>query len=407
MTFLKRTISPPDLKHTYSMRVEQYRGVCALLVLLAHGSGDEGMLVSNFRWPNVIHYFNAGLLSVMVFFCISGYVIGLNYDRNKIKIKEYLKKRAIRLFPIYLFALVICVLVAGFPQWYVLLGNALFLQSDQSYFGVSIPIFVNYPAWSLNFEVVYYLAFIAVFFLRPTVWKMLLIMAAVTVLALFTGDHLVLLSDYVNGFYFWILGLMIAWKTFDTTDSEEISVPFFSILFLHMSLHHLNVGEIAMHLIGIHTLNNTSWLFNIPFSLMVMCTLTGRNNTFLKFNKILCYCLPAMVFLYLGINHRLTEDTRWVMCLIFWILSLIFYFEKRVSGFVLDKLTGLGKISYALYLIHVPVAKLIKKTIYINNQGWEVVVKYSLWITITFGLAYLLERRLQPAIKKYFTSKPV
>ena len=67
----------------------------------------------------------------------------------------------------------------------------------------------------------------------------------------------------------------------------------------------------------------------------------------------------------------------------------------------MDKLTGVGKISYALYLLHVPIAYFIKKTFFINNQPLEVVVKYSLWISITVCLAMVTELKLKPIIKRH------
>lgn len=407
MNFFQRSISPPGLKHNYSLHVEQYRGVCAVLVLLAHALGDEKLMSDDFKFPSFVHYLNAGYLSVMVFFCISGYVIGLNYDRIKLNIGDYLKKRAIRLYPVYLFALIMCLVVVGFPQLYVLIGNILFLQNDQFYFNFKIPMFVNYPTWSLNFEVVYYFTFILVFFLQPKVWKMLLFMLAFSIgFIFFPSLKFSFIPSYLNGFYFWMVGLVIAWRIFDTGESKDRRVAFFSILFLHMSQHHLGIGEIILRAAGLHTLTTINWLFDLPFCIMVMCALTGRDNTFLRYNKVLCYVLPGLVFLYLVLHHRLTEDTRWVMCFIYWILSLVFFFERKVSDLVLSKLTGVGKISYGLYIFHVPVAKLIKKWVIIQDVRMEMIVKFGLWVIFTFGLAYLFERSLQPAIKRYFTAQP-
>jgi peptidoglycan/LPS O-acetylase OafA/YrhL len=72
----------------------------------------------------------------------------------------------------------------------------------------------------------------------------------------------------------------------------------------------------------------------------------------------------------------------------------------------MSKLTATGKISYSIYLLHVPVAMLIKKFVFISDLKTEVIVKYILWITITFALSYLLERVMQPAIKRFFFPKP-
>jgi peptidoglycan/LPS O-acetylase OafA/YrhL len=403
MNLTAARIAPSGEKHGYSLHIEQYRGLCALLVLAAHGFGDESLLLTGFKWPEMMHYFSAGNLSVLVFFCISGYVIGLTNDRSTLDIGGYLKKRAIRLYPIYLFALVVCILVAGGINWPLFIENLLFLQNGQPYVHWQVPVFVNYPAWSLNYEVVYYLAFILIFFLKPKVWIMLLIMLALSAGLLYANNWL-FLSSYINGYYFWLMGLVIAWNVFKDAKPEYRKIPLLSILFMHISTHHLVIGELILRAAGIHTQTNLNWLFYFPFCLMAMGTLTGRHNTFLKYNKILAYALPGLAFAYLLLHHRLTEDMRWIMCLIFWLLSLAFYFEKKISGMLLDRLTGVGKISYALYLLHVPVALLIRKTIFISNMTGQIVVKYALWLGITFTLAYLLERKAQPAIKKYLVA---
>jgi len=402
ISFFNRPLSPPLIKHGYSKPIEQYRGLCALLVLSAHVLVHTDTLVDNFKWPIYLEYLGSGYLSVMVFFCISGYVIGITNDKPKLDIKNYLKRRLVRLYPIYLISIILCIIFAGGISFYVLTGNLLFLQNDSPYGHINMPVFVNYATWSLNYEIVYYLLFIALFYFQPKLWKLFALLLALSIACLFTNDSFVFLSNYINGFYFWVLGLIVAWSLIKATPAKQLSIPLISMVMLHLCQNHLGVGVIILHLLGIYTKSNFNWLFDIPFCLMIMAILTNKDNAFLRFNKILSYSLPACVFIYLILHHRLLEDTRWIMCLIFWILSLLFYFEKKISAFLLDKLTLVGDISYGLYLLHIPVAYIIKKTIFINNQGTEIVVKYSLWILVTFALSFLLEKKLQPAIKKYF-----
>jgi peptidoglycan/LPS O-acetylase OafA/YrhL len=405
VSFLKKPLSPPNLKHGYSLHIEQYRGLCALLVVINHGTVHEDMLLDNFKWPLFVDYFGAGYLSVIIFFCISGYVIGINNDSAKLDVKSYLKKRAIRLYPIYIVSILLSILVIGrFPVFEVL-GNLFFLQNDTPYMGFKIPILVNSVTWSLNYEVIYYLLFIGLFFLQPKIWKLLLVMLILSIITIHSNISILAFVSYLNGFYFWVLGLIIGWSIFQAEVPKDRSIPLLSMLFLHLCQHHLGVGEIILHTLGIHSPTNINWLFDIPFCLMIMCILTAKDNAFLRFNKILCYSLPACVFLFLIFNHRIFEDLRWIMCLIYWLLSLLFYFEKRISAFLLDKLTGIGKISYALYLVHVPVAELIKKTVFISDQKTEIIVKYTLWVFISFALSLLLERIFQPAVKKYLFAK--
>ena len=401
--FLNKKLSPPALKHQYNIQIEQYRGLCALLVFMYHGvSLGEYMLLDSYSLPSFVHYFGAGGLSVILFFCISGFAIGVSHDKASLNVGDYLKRRLLRLYPIYLVSFFICLIVAAELPLKEVLGNLFILQNNNPYLGFKIPIFVNVSTWSLNYEIVYYLLFIAFFFLQPKIWKILLFMLIVSVGLIYAHANVLFFADYVDGLYFWLLGLIIAWNIFKYQSPKNNAVPLLSLLFLQMSQDHLGLGEIILHTISIRSPTIVNFLFDLPFCLMVMCILTGRDNAFLRFNKLLSYALPACVFLYLVFAHRIFEDMRWIMCLIYYLLSLLFYFEKRISAFLMDKLTGVGKISYGVYLLHVPVALLIQKTAFMNDRYGGVVVKYALWIILTFGLSVLLERYLQPALKRWF-----
>jgi len=69
---------------TYREDIQILRGIAVLLVLFFHLSID---------------LFDSGYLGVDVFFAISGFLMGVLYDKNK-KIDFY-KRRALRLLPVY------------------------------------------------------------------------------------------------------------------------------------------------------------------------------------------------------------------------------------------------------------------------------------------------------------------
>jgi peptidoglycan/LPS O-acetylase OafA/YrhL len=400
--FFNKKIQPPLLKHTYNKQIEQYRGLCALLVLITHGTAHENLLINHFSWPEYIHYAGAGYLSVLVFFCISGYVIAVSNDYSRLNIKIYLKKRLIRLYPVYLIAILLCLIVANNINFSVLAGNFFFLQNDAPYWHYQIPVFINFAAWSLNYEVLYYALFIPLFFIKPKVWQLLLIMFLFSVLLISTTSNSLFFIQHLNGYYFWIIGLLFGWEIIGGDKHQDKKIPLLSILFMHLCQQHLGIGVIVLHVLKINSTTNFNWLFDIPFCLMIMSTLTNTSSIFLQFNKFACYMLPATVFTYLIFQYRIFENERWTMCLIFWICALLFYNEKRISALILHQLTIVGKISYSLYLLHIPVALLIKKVIFISNRPAEITVKYLLWIIITFGLSFVLDRIFQPAVKNYF-----
>ncbi|RYY07803.1 MAG: acyltransferase [Sphingobacteriaceae bacterium] len=400
--FLKKRISPPLLKYSYNKQLEQYRGLCALLVLITHAVGMKNFLINDFSWPEFIHYIGAGYLSVLVFFCISGYVIAVSNDQNLLNIKLYLKKRFIRLYPVYLITILLCVAIAKDIHISNLIGNLFFLQNDAPYWQYRIPVFVNYVTWSLNYEVFYYTLFIPLFLMRPKVWQMLLVMLLFSVILLQANSKTLIFAHYLNGYYFWIIGLFFGWKIIQGNESFDKPIPLLSMLFIQLCQNHLEIGAIILHVFNLHLNTNFNWIFDIPFCIMIMGMLTNTSNLFLKMNKIFCYTLPIVIFIYLILHNRIFENERWIMCLVFWIFSLLLYREKKISALILHKLTPIGKISYSLYLLHVPVALLIKKVIFISNRPAEIIVKNLLWIAITFGLSFVLEIYFQPAVKKYF-----
>jgi peptidoglycan/LPS O-acetylase OafA/YrhL len=403
---LRNSLTPPLLKHSYNRNVEQYRGLCAVLVLLAHGTTHDGILLKNFELPEYLHYVNAGYLSVLIFFCISGYVIGLTNDNAVINALQYIKKRAVRLYPAYIISIIICLFIASGISARTLVINFFFLQNVHGYFGLKAPIFLNFSTWSLNYEAVYYSLFLVIFWLKPKTWPFLSCLFLASVLMINITTDYIFIANYLNGFYFWLLGLLISWRIILKKDVPRGNqdIPLLSILFLHLCQNHLGLGKIALNFLSIESNTNFNWLMDIPFCLMVMATLTQRENKLTKINKIFCYIAPAAIFIYLIMHHRLFEHERWIMCFIFWIMSLIFYFETVISKYLLSSFTVIGEISYALYLLHVPIALFIKNTVHIHNPITEFIVKYSLWITITFTLSYIIEKKLQPAIKRYTAS---
>lgn len=402
LTVLKSAIAPSGNKLNYNKSIESYRGLCALLVVLAHGTVHTDLLFENFKWPAFVEYINAGYLSVLTFFCISGYVIGLsNNSLRKFEIGNYIKKRAVRLYPIYILSIFLCVLAVNQFPIPLIIKNLLFLQNSYGYFGYPVLPFVNYASWSLNFEVVYYLAFIGIIFIRPRFWILLVALLALSIGLKTTGSSTQFIAGYINGFYFWILGLIIAWNS--KSRKEQIKpIALLSLLFLHICINHLGIGKIILNTMHINTFNNINWLFDLPFCLMIITTLTGYSNLLFKLNKIFCYSAPAIIFMYLLVSHRIFENERWWMCAIFWGLSLLFYFEKKISQYLLKKLLFFWEISYAIYILHVPIALLIKKYVFIGNHTTELFVKYLLWIALTILFSYLMEKIVQPKIRSFF-----
>lgn len=99
---------------------------------------------------------------VSFFFFISGFVMSLVYDRQGVDLKprRFYWRRFSRIYPVYLFAFVITLLVVvllkgAAPKGLNILLHALGLQSLNPGYVLDL----NYPTWSISVELVFYLLF--------------------------------------------------------------------------------------------------------------------------------------------------------------------------------------------------------------------------------------------------------
>src|SRR5476651_590347 len=134
------------MKKQFDYNLESLRGFCALIVLFHHivifrDHLDPVSIPGHILIP----YDPPGRLMVLIFFMLSGYVIGLVYsDKKDFSITDYIKKRLIRLYPIYIFSILITVLFFS-ESLKVVIANLFFTQNILS---VTIPF--NQSLWSLN-----------------------------------------------------------------------------------------------------------------------------------------------------------------------------------------------------------------------------------------------------------------
>lgn len=177
-------------KHVFTT-MDALRGVAALLVVVYHAGTS--------RIPG-------GYLAVDLFFALSGFVLAYNYSgmgRGLTAVSDFMRKRIIRLYPLYIIALGVGALVYFVTRFLdgnlwmskavVTLGaNALFLPAPPS-FALTWHLYpLNPPAWSLWSELLVNLAFAL---LIPFMGKRLLIGAigvgaVAVVIAAFAHDSL-------------------------------------------------------------------------------------------------------------------------------------------------------------------------------------------------------------------------
>lgn len=144
------------------------RGFACLMVLVAHCAAPrEAMFLA--LWDVSWLWFSAGGVAVRIFFCLSGYLMGKlfytqKYKLNKTGILNFFRNRALRVFPLYYFA-VIVLSVFVYPHiWQPANWQYLFRLLTFTY-NQTLPVIFNGALWSLSTEVQFYLCVPAIFWL--------------------------------------------------------------------------------------------------------------------------------------------------------------------------------------------------------------------------------------------------
>jgi peptidoglycan/LPS O-acetylase OafA/YrhL len=224
------------LQRRQSDRLNMLRAGAALVVVINHVRGLFFVHGSEVESPNIIFrafylVTSLGHQAVMVFFVLSGYLVGSSIVRSGMKNwswRHYLNRRLTRLWIVLIPALVLCALIdhIGFSAFGlhgiygtgrntngilpgpvpaqstggIFFGNIFFLQ------GIHVPTFgANGALWSLTYEFWYYLLFplvMLIAYARPAFAKATAGLAALGII-LFVGSTI---SLY---FLVWLLGVAV------------------------------------------------------------------------------------------------------------------------------------------------------------------------------------------------------
>lgn len=176
--------------------IQVLRGVAALMVVISHIGAVERKY--GFSGQNLLARADIGQAGADLFFLISGFIMVVTMARrfgNPSEIGPFLIRRFMRIYPIYwVFVLVICLAQAVRPEWVnsSYPGETRYLTSFLLLPAPGVPVMM--VAWTLEYEVAFYLIFAVLMFL-PFRWLLPL-------LSLFFG-LLVLFGEFVFTDGFW------------------------------------------------------------------------------------------------------------------------------------------------------------------------------------------------------------
>lgn len=389
----------------FETEIEGLRGFAAFTVALWHIFYFKYALDPHFTPQGSLVEVNFAHNSVLLFFILSGYVIGLT-NKNAFSFDialTYLKKRWVRLYPLYFFAIAFAIAIMQGDSFSTITGNLFFLQ-----YLVTDTIKANSVLWTLNFEAIYYLLFIFILAFRPNLW---LLTAAVFVLSAFVIVYHQLpikISDYATGWFFWLSGLIAAWKL-DYSALRNRGGLIFSLLILFFATSFI---EPDLFFFGqLHLLDKWKWniinvgdLFAYPICLSLVLLAGNRLFKYEKYLHAIAYGLVGICCAALLITHKAFESPVYIFGIGLFLVSLIFRLIKTTFN-LFHKITWLGSVSYAVYILHVPVMNLIGKITIASGNLFTFTVRAVVFIAITLLMSWVLEIKLQPLIRSFFLAK--
>ncbi|MFD3259141.1 acyltransferase family protein [Paenibacillus lentus] len=335
------------------------RGWLAISVVIFHIYGSsilEGYLREYPRnhWSYLIHY--AGPISVNLFFIISGYLITRTLLQHG-TVRRFALNRILRIYPVFL--LIHIIVFAAGPwigyKWMEDIGilsyAAHFISNLLLLPGVfPLPI-AQIVAWSLSYEMVFYLlaGLVFVIYRKPSM--------PVLVKALLLGVLLLVsavLIYYHPNMLFFIVGI-----------ASYFTEPFLRRAYPHRRVFYLN---------GI-----------LLFGLLYMCYHYSVRHVYILIPLMISYFFFQSILLQRGFMSRLLQ---------------------------LRPMQYLGKISYSLYMWHTmvmfPLKKIMPKLGAVAPYPWLVFVVYAvLSLVISIAVSHIsyqiIELRLTDYLKRRFT----
>lgn len=376
--------------------LEGLRGACACMVMLVHAADRLPKTGPIWKFVGAIPS-PYGFSSVIVFFILSGFVIGHSTKGTPTgdNVVLYLQKRFIRLYPIYLVALVLSFAVAGVSlASSSFIGHLLFMQ------GALVPVIEsNGPLWSLNNEALYYLIFIGLWLWPRAVPITGAVALAALALATVSPTWYANLIGY---FCFWLFGLMLSRehpllsKVLVKDDAPKFWLP---LLLLGANMATGAPAALAKQ-IGIHS----------GFALLVTVNAALIFNLFLSFSgrrlisrvavpfytvSIITTVIGVAYGLYAG---KIPDSPEYGVALLYLTLALLVWVFgiKSPTRRSWSKLEPLGRISYALYVVHYPVL------FFAAAHFPDSVLAVVLAVVFAVVTAIVLEVLLQPKIRAAF-----
>ncbi len=342
----------------------------------------------------------------MVFFVLSGYVIGRT-NPEAIEPKDvggYARKRLVRLVPINIVGVLLACIATTNPSVLTAIQNLFFLGNCVPYAGLSISVIGgNENLWSLNYEMLYYTLFIAVWLLRPQLKFVLVLTAMVAFIGWYTSLLPIFVACYAAGYIFWLSGLAIAWHG-KPSMVEVVNWPSCLMLLIVTWKLRTLLNVLAGFPVPLFDgpVVRPYYLDFLPVCLWLFAIVSRRTIPGLRWIKLASVLIPAvgLAIKWKHPGYFTPFDYRMAMgsylgALMLWNLKLSLQYFRFFAP--------VGSIAFALYAVARPIQAIVfdqSQWLPSNHLGYWVAATITA-ITCLF-LAILLERVIQPELVRRF-----
>jgi peptidoglycan/LPS O-acetylase OafA/YrhL len=295
------------------------RAIAALLVVLFHsGNLAKEKYFGVFAEPVGGLFYFGGEAGVAFFFVLSGFIIhqvhAKEFNRPD-KLLLYLRKRAIRVYPTYILLFMLVYTLAslmptlkdGLPTDVGVLIKSLFLipQDSKSVGGSGAPVIV--VAWSLQYEMFFYVVFATAFIRRWLFYTVGLILLAACLLQPLLGTYSFPLS-FVSNHLITLFGLGVLTSI---VVNSQLQIRYLQVLIISAGITFLIIG----------------------------CWVTEGTPNYIKVITDIGFGLTSAILIF----------------------ALARYETQYKLNSWIKKASILGDSSYALYLIHFPLISVLSK----------------------------------------------
>jgi peptidoglycan/LPS O-acetylase OafA/YrhL len=329
-------------------KLNTLRGIAALIVVVSHYFNETNLL-------NELLGFGAGQIGVMLFFILSGFLMShlyMNKDFGQKEVGKFINARIARVIPLYFI-----VVFASYFLYTAGIEGILYNIPNEKILITHISLMAGTSIlWTIPAEIQFYIIFIFLWWILQKRSGSLYILLAMAFLAIDFADFPVIQGN--------IFGLHFP-------------------IYLIKSLPYFFIGVIFGQLYK---------FWRPPASL--------SSGAFVLSLLIIPLLFPRIFFTVVGHYHRMWHDVG-----VLFAISLVFFF---IVFFVPDKNVlmsnrigdFLGKISYSLYLLHLPVLSQLAKPA--QESPWIFLAVFLIASTGVAYLSYLLfESPARKAIRSF------